>query len=143
MVTVYTSGPMAVNLKEIGKKIKLLDTVSITGKMEESMKVIGNRIICMDKVSTSGQMEDSTKEIMLTTKRSHMVFTHILMAAVTKETGKLVNSMERVSSLARKVFKEKENGRMVKDSIGLMRWKEDTISVDLVLEVIDLFTILT
>jgi urease gamma subunit len=97
----------------------------------------------MDKVSTSGQMEDSTKEIMLTTKRSHMVFTHILMAAVTKETGKLVNSMERVSSLARKVFKEKENGRMVKDSIGLMRWKEDTISVDLVLEVIDLFTILT
>jgi len=90
----------------------------------------------MDRVSTSGQMVDNTKVITMMTKRRGMVSTHIQMAAVTRETGKVANNTERAFSSAQKVSKERENGKMERDFIGSTRWTKDTIKEeDPVLEV--------
>jgi len=89
----YTNGPMEVNLKETGKRIRLQGTESIIGKMEESMKVTGTKIICTDKAYINGLTEDNMKVTILMTKKKAMVFTRTLMADAIKANGKMENNM--------------------------------------------------
>lgn len=92
----FINGQMAVNSKELGKKIKLLVMVFTIGKMAEFMKVIGYKIICMVKVIINGLMAENTMDHMLMIKKKVMGFIIILMEGVTKGNGKQVSSMVRV-----------------------------------------------
>ena len=92
----FINGQMAVNSKELGKKIKLLVMVFTIGKMAEFMKVIGYKIICMVKVIINGLMVENTMDHMLMIKKKVMGFIIILMEGVTKGNGKQVSSMVRV-----------------------------------------------
>ena len=92
----FINGQMAVNSKELGKKIKLLVMVFTIGKMAEFMKDIGYKIICMVKVIINGLMEESTTDHTLMIKKKDMGFIIIQMEGVTKGNGKQVSSMVRV-----------------------------------------------
>ena len=95
---VFINGLMVVSLKEIGRKIKLLDTAYIIGKMVEYMKDIGTKIICTDKGCTNGQMADNTMEITLTIKRTATEFIRTLTEDAIRACGEMANSTVRVHS---------------------------------------------
>ena len=96
MAMVFIHGLMAVSLRGIGIKIKLLDMEYIIGKMEESIMDTGKKTICTDKVITNGQMVVSMKEDMLMIKKMVMEYIIIQMEDVIKVCGKMGNSMEKV-----------------------------------------------
>ena len=98
MDTEFISGLMVVNSKVTGKRIKLQVTEYTLGKTVESTKATGNKIICMDKDITSGQMVVNMKDSILTIKKKAMEFIPTPMEGVTKECGRMENSMEKVCS---------------------------------------------
>lgn len=60
----FINGLMEVYIKEIGTKIKYLDTENITGMMVGLIKGIGWIIICTVKEYICGWMEENMKENM-------------------------------------------------------------------------------
>ena len=64
MVMGYITGQTVVNLRVIGKIIKLQDSVFIIGPMEEHLKVIGDKTICMVKEFINGLMVENMKGLM-------------------------------------------------------------------------------
>ena len=62
------------------------------------MKASGKTTICMEKALTNGQIKGSIKDSMLKIRKKALAFIDILMVVVTKVCGRLVDSMEKVSS---------------------------------------------
>jgi len=114
-------GGMVVSLMAIGRIIRLLDMESIIGMMVGSMRAIGWRIRCMDRACICGLMEGSMREIMLMIKKKDMESIPIQMVDVIKDNGKILNSMEKEYLLIQKGIKERVNGLMEREVIGLMR----------------------
>ena len=81
----------------------------------------------MDKDFTNGQTEESMKEAISMTKKKDLESTLTQMEDATEETGKTVNNMAKEYSLVQKVFKEKANGKMVKDYIGATKLNKTII----------------
>lgn len=63
------------------------------------MKVRGKTTICMVRVLTLGVMVESMKESITWTKNMVMGYISGLMGVGTKDIGKMVNSMEKESTL--------------------------------------------
>ena len=84
-------------MKEIFNLTIFMGTVYMNGLTVKDMKVNGIEIKCTEREKLFGKMEENMKGIINMIKNTVMVFLSGMMVEDTKETGKMVNSMEEVS----------------------------------------------
>jgi len=92
-----THGQMEECIKENGRITKWMEMVNLLGQMEENILVVMSKIKNMDMVNFNGQMAECIKEI-----------------------GKMANNMEKEFTLMLKESRERENGKMERELVGLM-----------------------
>jgi hypothetical protein len=102
---------------------------STLGQMVANMKENGEVIKCTERAHSLGQMAGSMLVNMLMIKNKVMVNLFGLMADPTKETGSMVNSMEKVFTSLPKVLKNTESGKKEKESDGSAKTRTIEVNV--------------
>ncbi len=120
-------GPMTVLMKAISSKIIFTALENTNGKTDESMKENGRTTKCKAKAPSHGPMEENTSETTFKTEKKALESSLLRTAESTKASGLMENSTEGESS-KRKVFRERESGKMAKGSNGSMKKKKTAIS---------------
>ena len=121
MAMVNISGMMVACMRESGTKTRSTVGASTSGQMEESTRVSGRTTTCTARECIPGRTVGCMRVTTRTIESTDMVSTPTQMADVTKESGPMVNSMEKVYLKPHKAIKEKGYGKMERESIGLRK----------------------
>jgi len=98
MVTVSIVGPTTAFIRATGSKIEYRAMGSTPGMMVVFSLDTGRITTCTDKEYILGLTAESMKVITLMTRKKGLVSINILTVDVTKVSGKMVSSMDKVPS---------------------------------------------
>jgi hypothetical protein len=102
-VKAYSCLTMLLSIKENWRRTWSTVKVCISGQMGEYMREIGRTTRCMDMEFTLGRTGWNTRANISMIRNTALEFSLGSRAKYTKESGKMANSMELVSSLQTKV----------------------------------------
>lgn len=119
MVRVNTCGTIAHAMTDTGLKIKSMDMGYMNGLTADATMASGKTTTCMEKVYTLGKTVGDTKESTLMIESMDLVSIHGLTADNMWDNGKMANSTERADIDKLEDRRDKDIGKMAKESSGL------------------------
>jgi hypothetical protein len=121
---------MGLSMRDSGKKMRLLVTVSTNGLMADAMWVIGRGTLWTHSGSTLGKMVECMKDSTKKTKNTVMGYIPGLIRRSMLVGGVMASSMVLVSSYQKRAGRSLDSGKMARSYVGSPQKRPGLLKVE-------------